>query len=51
MSLRIGLAFRACSNTNVRVVTQVGSRCTKRLPALKTGDLYKTHSQQGRTIL
>jgi hypothetical protein len=34
-----------------RVVIQFGSRWSKRLPALKTGGLYKTYYQQRRTVL
>jgi len=32
-------------------VTQTGSEWSILLPALNTGGLYKTHHQQGRTVL
>ena len=40
-----------CNNSGLRVVTQLCSGPSKRLPAPKTGGLYKTRCQQGGKVL
>jgi len=40
-----------CNNSRLRVVIQLCSGWSERLPAPKTGGLYKTQHQQGRAVL
>lgn len=40
-----------CNNSRLWVAIQLRSGRIERLPAPKTGGLYKTHFPQGRTVL
>jgi hypothetical protein len=43
--------FLADKKCNALVVTEFGSGLSKRMPALKTGGLYKTYYRLGTTVL